>query len=317
MEAKDPVSATEKKFGRTNAFFLDKFDKDPDQSTTTHCIDSFVTSLDRSYLSTNSYTIHLDSYIKNIPFEKYFLQLKKRPISFYEKVLNEIINQKLRYELENVCLKDFSVSHILNNADWSVYSCSLSEREKIRTTAHNLAQSDGLFREKYELFKNFINLVSGLLVKLNIFTVSKYRHRDAEILQSIKILNSIVFDNQFINYDILWLCLAIRENPLKALCYPRLQQYSEILELQFNYLISDFLEPSVVYSARIVPNSPTNARKTKIFKKLNVSMLSKVFCCLNGQNSFQLLSDFELAYRLFEKEIIGMFYTNAIKASKI
>jgi hypothetical protein len=173
---------------------------------------------------------------------------------------------------------------------------------------------------KFRILEKIINLLSGLAAKWKVFKLHKYLYRMNPRIQCSKIINIEKVNSTCYSLDTFWFCAAISEDLLDEISTLSLKQASEILTNQLNQILK------IIFKEKILKPQKPQQKRSSFLKKCNrlstvssepgsislnlPSLFSRLLC--KKKSSFasslhSLLSDLDMSYRFFEKELISRF----------
>lgn len=230
--------------------------------------------------------------------KSYHENMKRQTVEVYEKSLSRVIIDMRRFNIESLTTFHFFQDHM-------VYMIRKDSEITSDDPLENL-QVDDNSESRYKLFVDIVEIISGLLVKWNLHKPSKYDHRVYGVAKLQCFLDMVVVNGKSVNLDILWMCLAVRNEPFQKSASIYSLQLSEILERQLDLLILELITPDYPQKIHQITDEDIICRKT-----LKNSNILRLFCCkkyARAKSIYQMLKDFEACYRTFEKEIIGLFF---------
>ena len=258
---------------------------------------------------------HLEFYIQTI---------KSTLIEKYEVDLYKIIEKFYDTSCKSVKTRDLLLTHLI----YSFEQCSDSRFEDDLQSSLTLTVSnDPLAPVKYNIICDLCHLISALLVKWNIFKIERYEYRYSRRVEYLKVIEISKFTKGCINIETLWFCVAISKKCMKELANRELMQYAEILLDHLDRVFNKLLEEKFVCIPSIEDAVALKSRKYRemYLKQDPVPFLGENTYLELNMPSFikkklwkkyywrvieleNLLRDLEIAYRTFEKELIGRFF---------
>jgi hypothetical protein len=170
--------------------------------------------------------------------------------------------------------------------------CSEEDRVLIESRMRQFDKFSFPDESYYALIKKTIKFISILICKWRIFDIRNYNYRFKGRSLSLNLINMKNINSQSITLDILWFTYAIYHQPFVSKISKPLLSYAKIVHLQFNKLFSFILANDLGQNSFILPSF-----LQKLLKRPNTQL----------QELYSLLKSSELAYRYFEKNLIGEF----------
>lgn len=180
---------------------------------------------------------------------------------------------------------------------------------------------------EYSMFKDSLELLSCLLVKWNIVSLDDYAYRLTGRGVNVKMLDLLTMNSNFMTVETLWFTIISQTLPLKDFLDESIKQYSSILQTQTLKTIKFLLRMNQCDFAQVPSIEGLIAsRKKFLVDKKNMQpdfnaesieyqrlrqptgFLAKCFKTSTQQKAValkDLLSGMELAYRSFERALIG------------
>ena len=273
---------------------------------------SFGQSTRRNY---NIEDNHLDTYIQEI---------KSTIIEKYEVDLYNTIEKFYDTSCKSLRTKDLLLTHLIYNFEQN--SDSRLE-DDLQSSLTLTVSNDPVAPIKYHIIRDLSQILSALLVKWNIFKIERYEYRYSRRVEYLKIIEIEKFTRACINIETLWFCVAISKKCIKEIATRQLMQYAEILENHLDKVLSKLMEERFVCIPSI---EDAIALKSKKYRQLYAKHDPVPFLGENNylelkmptfiikklwKNRYQriieienLLVELEIAYRTFEKELIGRFF---------
>lgn len=263
--------------------------------------------IDRTSVKQRSSSYHIDRNTRECYriFNNFVADVQKISIENCDAELSSIMSDFNSLKLDSITLSTAYFGHLIFNINKFQFYMSPQRYSNIESYIQVLVSDDPILSKKFDILTRLNVLVSNLLIKWKIFVSEKYDHRLFGLAKFVAFLDINDINKSGINLDVLWLCMAIRQEPLKKISTPTLIQYSLLLEFQADSLYSSLLEindSSISYSSLI---STIN----KSIKKIKLSNFFRVLCRNSKTPSvnkiYNLLVEFEQVYRKFEREMLG------------
>jgi hypothetical protein len=262
------------------------------------------------------------------------MEVTETPSAFYEIKLYEIC-KKARLELDgrDVSFRCIEQLHhlIMLSKDKSVLTSS--EFEQLEDTFQEIKRINPTALLEYRIIKRILAFCSAMIVKWGLITLEDYNYRLTGRSLNVKVRFMQMIDLERMNHDILcietlWFTSAVHQRPLCDVMDQATKQYAIILQREsikiFNYIVSlnnecDFNSyPNI---AGIVATRNKEVRlKMKIEPEPNpadvpyqhlpasIGLFTRCFKSRSQEIILtlrEMLMNFELSYRTFEKSMIG------------
>lgn len=257
-------------------------------------------------------------------FEEYFLVVTNTIIEKYEVDLYKIIEVFYETGCEPIKAMQLLLSHAMHNFDKNSDPLGYSD---LQSSIIDVVGSNSISTMSYKIIKNLCDFFSALFIKWNIFKKPRYEYRNSRRIEYMRVIEMSKFTSKCLNIETMWFCVAITSNNMKEISTKQLRQYAGLLENQFNKTVAKFLEEHFVCIPSI---EDAVGLKSKQYRTLYMSQEPTPFL---GENHYQdlklpsffkkilrkktcgkilelvtLVEELEMAYRAFEKELIGRFF---------
>ena len=252
--------------------------------------------------------------IRIIPIEYYEIKLYKLSKFFY------LVFHGIDFNLNFI-----TQAHHLISLKQSDNNLTPPEKEILEEKLKIISFKDLYVFQKYKLLSGLLRLIGNLAVKWKIFDIYNYEFRYKGRSLNVKPLNLNNLNHNIFSLEVIWFAYISFFQPLAAIATQNLFEQAKILKnsltelsfvlLRLNPNPTYQIKKAVAYKSKEYVKYNKNVIPEQNIDRINHQSLNYtknflINCFYSNpvlDNVYELIKDFELIYRSFEKELIKVF----------